>query len=63
MEDGRAEEELPFFASSSPRVSFPPWSNGDAIQSGGDPAAREARAALVCDEGAGERFVFLPFEI
>ena len=33
-----------------------------AIQSGGAPAARGDRPALLCDESAGERFVFLPFE-
>ena len=32
--------------------------HADAIQSGSAPAPRGARPALLCDEGAGERFVF-----
>ena len=50
--------QLLFFpASSRPAFSSLP-SNGDAIWSSGSPAARGARPALLCDEGAGERFVF-----
>ena len=48
-----------FFASSLPAFPSLP-SNGDAIESGGAPSAFGARPALLCDEGAGERFVFLP---
>ena len=46
-----------FPASSLPAFSSLP-SNGDAIRSSGSPAARGARPALLCDEGAGKRFVF-----
>jgi hypothetical protein len=50
--------QLIFFPASS-LPAFPSLpSNGDAIQISGAPAARGARPALLCDEGAGTRFDF-----